>query len=185
MKKALVFLLVLSFVSSGASASDLILGLKMDAQTAAYISSVANVSTTSTADSMLGLGVVIKKALDNDLSLLLEALYNTGSGFNNISGTKTSLKVYPVEVNLQKSFGGWYLGGGVNYSFWSMSASGTNYSMQNGMGIQFYGGWNSLLTKNSDLEIKYTYMSASTSVSGTTVNSKLGTLSIGAKIWLK
>ena len=103
MKKALVFLLVLSFVSSGASASDLILGLKMDAQTAAYISSVANVSTTSTADSMLGLGVVIKKALDNDLSLLLEALYNTGSGFNNISGTKTSLKVYPVEVNLQKS----------------------------------------------------------------------------------
>jgi len=184
MKKLLISFLALLFVSSATFASDIIIGLKLDAKTAAYLASTSGLSTTSTADPMLGLGIAIKKPLDNGLSLLLEALFNTGSGFTNSLGSKTNLQALPIEVNLQKDFDGWHLGGGANYSLWNMSASGTNYSMQNGLGIQFYGGWNGLLTKSSDLEIKYTYMSASTSLSGITVNTALGTLSIGTKVWL-
>jgi len=184
MRKLLISLFALLLASSSAFASDLIIGLKLDAKTAAYLASASVISTTSTADPMLGLGVTVRKPLDNDLSLLLEALFNTGSGFTNSLGSKTNLQVYPIEVSLQKDFGGWHLGGGLNYSLWNMSASGTTYSMQNGLGIQFYGGWNGLLTKNSDLEIKYTYMSASTNQSGVVINTALGTLSLGTKIWL-
>ena len=184
MKRFIAFLFVLLFASSATIASsDIIIGLKLDAKTAVYLASVLGVSTTSTADPMLGLGLTIKKPLSNDLALLFETIFNTGSGFSNALGSKTNLQVYPIEVSLQKDFGGWHLGGGVNYSLWNMSASGTTYSMQNGLGIQVYSGWNGLLTKNSDLEIKYTYMSASTNLSGYTVNTALGTLSVGTKIW--
>ena len=171
--------------SAGPSASpNFTIGLKVDAKSAVYLSSVAGFSSTASADPMLGLGVVFKKNLGNDWSLLLEALFNTGSGFINASGGKTSIQAYPLEANIERGFGSWYLGGGVNYSLWNMSAtSGNTYSMQNGLGSQFYGGWNKLFSSNSDLEIKYTYMTASTSLSGVTVNTALGTLSIGVKVW--
>jgi|GEM_PF-2685767 len=164
--------------------SDFKIGLKIDAKSAAYVASVSGYSSTVSADPMLGLGVVAKKKLDNDWSLLLEALFNTGSGFANANGGKTSIQAYPLEANIERGFGSWYLGGGVNYSLWNMSAtSGNTFSMQNGLGSQFYGGWNKLFSSNSDLEIKYTYMTASTSLSGVTVNTALGTLSIGVKVW--
>ena len=163
--------------------SDFKIGVKIDAKSAAYVSSVAGYSSTASADPMLGLGVVFKKHLGNDWSLLLEALFNTGSGFNNAMGGKTNLQVHPLEANIERGFGSWYLGGGINYSFWYMSASGNTASMQNGLGSQFFGGWNKLFSSNSDLEIKYTYMTASISQSGVTINTALGTLSIGVKVW--
>lgn len=163
--------------------SNVIIGFNADVKSAAYLSSISGLSSTTTADPMLGLGIVAKKYLGNDLTLVFEGMFNTGSGFTNANGTKTSLQVYPIEINVQKDFGGWYLGAGGNYSLWSMSAS-TTLSMQNGLGVQFYGGWNDKLGKNSDLEIKYSYMTASANVSGYTLNTALGTLSVGVKYWL-
>ena len=170
---------------AGASnSSDFTIGLMVDAKLASYLSSVAGLSSTSTADPMFGLGIVIKKPLGNDLSLHFQALYNTNSGFANALGTKTTIKVYPIELNLQKNYQKWFVGIGINYSLWNMSAGATSYNMQNGFGLQFYGGLPNFISNNTDLEIKYTYMSASTAVSGYTINAALGTLSVGTKIWL-
>lgn len=184
MKRQLLLFLLITVLGSACFAADFVPAFKINAKSAAYVATIGNTSSTSSMDSMIGIGFALKYPLKKTWSLVIDGQYNTGSGFTNSLGGKTDVQVHPIELNIERSFGGWYLGGGLNYTLWSVKSGSTTFNEQNGLGGQFYGGWSKLFSDNTDLEIKYTYMSASVNISGTVVNQAVGTLSVGTKIWV-
>ncbi|MFC1511164.1 hypothetical protein ACFL5U_02115 [Candidatus Margulisiibacteriota bacterium] len=188
MKKLVIGLFVLGVIVSVSSASQAKFGLKVNAQSTAYVTSISSGSSTlsssTSTDPIIGAGIAYSHPLKDNWSLIIEGQYNTASGYTNSLGSKVTMQVHPIEVSLQNNFEGWYLGGGLNYSLWSMSTSTSVADEQNSIGMQFYGGWKELFLAKTDLEIKYTYMGASVVSSGIRITQGFGSLSIGPKYWL-
>lgn len=159
-------------------------GLSINAKTVNFTGSIGNLTANANADNMYGLGLNIKVPIkENQLCLLLEGEYNTSTSFT-ASGVKTDVSAYPLEINLQDSFGFLYIGGGANYTLWNVSSAGNNVTVNNGIGYQGYVGLGGILADNINLELKYTHMAASITNLGVTADLAGNTLSLGAKIWI-
>ncbi|OGC24881.1 hypothetical protein A2291_01925 [candidate division WOR-1 bacterium RIFOXYB2_FULL_42_35] len=180
MRNVLITCLLLVFLGQASFAASL--AFSLDAKTVSYVTSVGNYSSTKNIDPIYGIGIVLSVPLKKKLSLRFEGQYNTLASFTNGLGQKTDLSMFPLQVSLQTNAGGLYLGGGINYTLWTSSIGGNSISENNGIGYQVYAGLDNLIFGN--LELKYTYMAASFSFLGTTINQAAGTISLGTKIWL-
>jgi len=182
MKNIIVSCLFLFLLAQVSFAVDHRFGISLDAKTTSYTASIGNYSAANNLDPMCGVGIVLGVPLRDGLALRFEGQYNTASSFTNSLGQKTEISVYPMQVSLQNAAGGMYFGGGINYTLWTSSIGGNSVSENNGIGYQAYAGFDSPLLGN--LELKYTYMAASFSFLGSTINQSAGAISLGTKFWI-
>jgi len=182
MKNIFIVCLLIGSLAQVSLAMDNRIGLSLDAKTASYRASISDYSASANMDPMYGLGVVVKIPLRETLSLLVEGQYNSASSFTDSLGNRTNISVYPLQVSLQMNSRSLYLGGGINYTLWTVSSGSTSFDERNGIGYQIYAGLDGLFP--ASLEIKYTYMAASVSAFGSTFDQAASTISLGTKIWI-
>lgn len=159
------------------------IGLDVDAKIPTFTGSTGNFTASNNPNAIYGVGLAIKIPLSGALSVVAEGQYNTVSSYTNSLGGKTDISVYPLQVSLQGNVGGLYVGGGINYTLWKVSVSGSDLTQTNGIGYQAYAGLG-VFAGSVNLEIKYTHMNASTSVAGVLINEAADTISAGVRLWI-
>jgi len=160
-------------------------GISITGKSVVFTGSVGSSSGDMTGANIYGLGLNMKVPLNgNKLALLVEGEYNTVSDYS-IGGVKVAdASVYPLQVSLISSLGGIYVGGGANYSLWTVSVVGSNATVDNGIGYQAFIGTDAIFAHNVNLELKYTHMASSVTVGSTKADFGANTISLGLKLWV-